>query len=282
MLEIKGLSKRFGRLRAVRDVSLTVRAGEGYALIGPNGAGKTTLIKCLLGFYRRYGGGISFDGRPVVRAMAAQQVGYLPERLTFPATTTALDYLQLQALSRGLRYASLAGRVRALTEELALERWLRTPLYRFSKGMSRKLGFIQSVMHQPRLLVLDEPTEGLDPVARRIVLRRVRELAAGGAVVLMTSHLLADLERVSDRVGVILAGSLVAEMPLEQLKASLECTAVLDAEGGGAVEVVLRPGERLNLPPGPCTVLSVTGRGRSLEDWYHEVLRDHGVEGVGP
>lgn len=280
-LELSQVSKRFGKLQAVRGVSLKVSPGEGYAVVGPNGAGKTTLIKCLLRFYPRHGGSTGFDGQSLVEAMSRQRVGYLPERLTFNPLSTASDYLELQALVRGLRFSSLASRVRALAERLDLARWLRTPLGRFSKGMTRKLAFIQAVMHEPRLLVLDEPTDGLDPVARRTVLGLVRELLAGGTTVLMTSHLLADLERVSDRVGVMLMGQLTAEMALPELKASGECMATLSRDGAGRRELSLRPGSVVDLGGGPWTVEALTLRQRTLEDWYHEVLREQGGEGVG-
>jgi len=279
-LDLSNVSKRFGKLQAVRGASLKVSPGEGYAIIGPNGAGKTTLIKCLLRFYPRHGGATTFDGQPLLEVMSKQRVGYLPERLTFNPLATASDYLELQALVRGLRFSSLATRVRNLAERLDLARWLRTPLGRFSKGMTRKLAFIQAVMHEPRLLILDEPTDGLDPVARRTVLGMVRELLAGGATALMTSHLLADLERVSDRVGVMLGGQLVAEIPLAELRSSGECTATLSRDGAGRRELYLRPGSAVDLGREPWTVEGLALRQRTLEDWYHEVLRERDAEGV--
>ncbi len=277
-LELSNVSKRFGKLNAVAGLSLRVLPGEGYAIIGPNGAGKTTLIKCLLGFYRHHGGTATFGGRPILEVMAKQRVGYLPERLTFPPLSTPLDYLELQALLRGLRFSALAQRARAMAEELGLARWLKTPLGRFSKGMTRKLAFIQAVMHDPQLLVLDEPTDGLDPVARRIVLRMVRGLVAGGATVLITSHLLADLERVSDRAGVMLGGRLAAEAPLAELRSQSECTVTLSRAGGQNRELTLRPGAVLDLAGEGWTVEALAVRQKSLEDWYHEVLREQGVK----
>lgn len=278
-LKVHNVSKRFGKLQAVRNVTLELHPGEGYAIVGSNGAGKTTLIKSLLGFYR-HEGSVTFSGQTMIEAMASQQVGYLPEKLAFSALTTPLDYLELQAVSRGIRFSSISNRTREIADRLGLVPWLKTPLHRFSKGMTRKLAFLQSVMHQPQLIILDEPTDGLDPVARRIVLSMIRDMINAGATVLMTSHLLSDIERVAHRVGIMLEGQVAAETSLKELRGSDKVSVALDGHDSSSRELVLRQGNDFDLGGTSWTVKEISIERISLEEWYLNVLQDQAKEGM--
>jgi ABC-2 type transport system ATP-binding protein len=208
IIQIEGLQKRFGDVAAVRDVTMSVAEGESFGYLGPNGAGKTTTIRCLLGFMRPSAGRITVFGRDV-RAHLTEiltDVGYVPGEFgLWPSMTGAevLDYLGALHPRAPVRRADLLDRFELAAADL--KRQVRF----YSRGMRQKLGLVQAFQHEPRLAILDEPTEGLDPVMQDRFIGLAGEYRAGGGTIFMSSHILSEVELATDRVGVIKAGRLV-------------------------------------------------------------------------
>ena len=206
-LEIRDLTKSYGRVRALRGVNLEVRRGEIMGFLGPNGAGKTTTIRCLLDMIRPDGGTarvLGFD--PQAQPVAVQaRTGYLPGEMQFYDNLSAERQLRFFSDMRNGR--SEWGYVRTLAERLDLD--LKTPIKNLSKGNKQKIGVIQALMHRPELLLLDEPTVGLDPLMQQEVLALMRDAHAAGATVFFSSHIMAEVESVAERVAIIRAGEIV-------------------------------------------------------------------------
>ncbi len=249
-IEAEGLEKRYpGRWGrpgplALRGVDLAVPAGAAFGLIGPNGAGKTTFVKALLGVVHPTGGRVRLlggdPGDPRVRA----RVGYLPERLELSRAWTPLEVLASVArLKRlGLTRAQLAARL----EEVGIGPEAARPVGGFSKGMRQRVGLATALLGEPELLVLDEPTDGLDPLGRVEVRALLARALARGATLLLNSHLLAETERVCGRFGVLVEGRVVREGPLEALAGGATSWRVRLAPGApeqAAASAGLAPGE---------------------------------------
>lgn len=203
------VTKRYGSVRALENVSFGLAAGEVVALIGHNGAGKTTLIKLILGLIRPSGGCVRVLGEdPAGRRGAAvrQQVGFLPENVAFHAAMTGLELLDF--------YAGLKGAPKATNREILARVGLadasRRRVGTYSKGMRQRLGLAQALIGEPRLLLLDEPTTGLDPASRLDFYETVGELRKEGTTVLVSTHALAEIEPHADRIAVMHGGRLVA------------------------------------------------------------------------
>jgi ABC-2 type transport system ATP-binding protein len=220
-IEAEGLTKqyrgRFGRPGplALSGLDLRLPAGAAFGLIGPNGAGKTTFVKALLGVVHPTAGSVRLLGGdpqdPAVRA----RVGYLPERLELSRAWTPLEILASVSRAKrlGLPPAALLGRL----EVVGLGREARRAVGGFSKGMKQRVGLAAALLGEPELLVLDEPTDGLDPLGRVEVRALLQAAVARGTTLLLNSHLLAETERVCGRIGVLVAGRIVREGPLETI-----------------------------------------------------------------
>jgi ABC-2 type transport system ATP-binding protein len=203
----RDVSKRFGHALALAGLSLTVRPGETFALVGLNGAGKTTLIKCLLDFCSVDGGAIEVFGVGHRRTDARRRLAFLPERFIPPYFLTGRDFLRYMLTLHGVEYRESAAQ--EMLEALDLDRSaLDKPVRSFSKGMSQKLGLAACMLSGKDLFVLDEPTSGLDPKARALLKRRLLALRAAGHTVFFTSHALADVQEICDRMAVIHQGRL--------------------------------------------------------------------------
>jgi ABC-2 type transport system ATP-binding protein len=204
---IRGMTKSYGKVRALRGLDLEVPRGEIFGFLGPNGAGKTTTIRCLLDTIRPDGGTARVLGLDPQRDAVAvhARTGYLPGELHLDDNMTGEAQLRYFNALRGL-CASWA-----LVEQLAgqLDLDLRRPIKNLSRGNKQKVGIIQAVMHHPELLILDEPTSGLDPLVQRTVLRLIKEARDEGATVFFSSHIMSEIEAVADRVGIIREGVLV-------------------------------------------------------------------------
>ncbi len=207
VLMAKGLTKSYGRVRALRGVDLEVRRGEIFGFLGPNGAGKTTTIRCLLDAIRPDGGTVRVLGvDPQADPVAVQErTGYLPGELRLYDNMTAEDQLRFLSDMRGAK-ADWA-HVRQLAQRLDLD--LKTPIKNLSKGNKQKVGVVQALMHRPELLMLDEPTAGLDPLMQQEVLGLIRQANADGATVFFSSHIMSEVQVIADRVGMIREGVIV-------------------------------------------------------------------------
>lgn len=206
-ITIHGLTKSYGRVQALRGIDLEIHRGEIFGFLGPNGAGKTTTIRCLLDLIRPDTGTLRVLGLdPQTDPVAVHaRTGYLPGELALEDNLTAEQQLRFFAALRGKRLDW--GYVRQLAERLTLD--LRRPIKNLSKGNKQKVGVIQALMHRPEVLLLDEPTAGLDPLLQHEVLRLVLEARAQGATVFFSSHILSEVQEIADRVGIIRQGRLV-------------------------------------------------------------------------
>jgi ABC-2 type transport system ATP-binding protein len=216
-IRTRGLGKRYGRVQALDDLSLAVAEGEVFGFLGPNGAGKTTTIRLLLGLIRPTAGEASVLGRPVSSRAAAwrAEVGFLPGDVKFWPRLSGLETLDFLAALAGRP----ADRRAALLERLALTpAELARPVRTYSDGMKQKVGLVQALQCSPRLALLDEPTKGLDPLVQQAFYEIVTDLKAGGATVFLSSHVLSEVERVCDRVGMLRAGRLVSVGDVEALR----------------------------------------------------------------
>jgi ABC-2 type transport system ATP-binding protein len=207
-LAVHELEKRYGSVHALKGVDLAVEEGELVGLLGPNGAGKSTLVKIAVGLVRATRGSAEVAGARAGSHAARAELGYLAELFRFPGWYTADEVLALhQQLSRSDGGAAERKR---LLETVALADARDRRVDGMSKGMQQRLGIAQALVGSPRVLVLDEPTSALDPAGRRVVRVLLEELRAGGASVLLNSHLLSEIELVCDRVAILRAGEVVA------------------------------------------------------------------------
>lgn len=206
-ISVHGLKKSYGRVEALRGVDLEIMRGEIFGFLGPNGAGKTTTIRCMLDLIRPDGGTLQVLGiNPQVDPVAVHaRTGYLPGELALEDNATGEQQLRFLAALRGNRLDW--GHVQRLAERLNLD--LRRPIKNLSKGNKQKIGVVQALMSRPELLLLDEPTVGLDPLLQHEVLRMVLEAREEGATVFFSSHILSEVQEIADRVGIIRAGALV-------------------------------------------------------------------------
>jgi len=217
IIETHGLRKTFRdfwhhpKVEAVCGLDLQVRRGEVFGLLGPNGSGKSTTIKMLLGLLHPSGGTISVLGRPPADVAVKARIGYLPEVSHLHAFLTPRETLHYYGRLFGFDAKTCQHRTEALLDMVDLRHAANRSVGEFSKGMARRVGLAQALVNNPDLLILDEPTSGLDPIACREVKDLVRLLAQSGKTILMTSHLLADVEDVSDRVAILHAGRMQAE-----------------------------------------------------------------------
>lgn len=223
MIELQDLRKQFGDLVAVDAVSLTARAGEIVGLLGPNGAGKSTIINCLAGLLKPTSGRVRVLGHDVVAEpiAARRRLGVVPQELALYEELSAAENLAYWAAAYGLRGTELNTRVAATLEVIGLQDRAREPVRRFSGGMKRRLNFGCGIVHQPQVLLLDEPTVGVDPQSRVRLLDLVREQVAAGTCVLYTTHYMEEAQALCDRIAILDHGRILALGTLEQLRALL-------------------------------------------------------------
>lgn len=213
-LTISHLTKAFGGVKALSDVSLNVAPGERVALLGHNGAGKSTLMKIILGLISVDSGEISVCSSAPGDAVARAKVAYLPENATFHSALTGLEQITFYLRLRG---EPVSGAM-ALLDKVGLKHAAKRRIGTYSKGMRQRVGLAQALIGHPSLLVLDEPTSGLDPVSRRDFYELLDGLAAEGAAILLSSHALTEVEARTDRLLILSEGRMVAEGSLQDLR----------------------------------------------------------------
>jgi ABC-2 type transport system ATP-binding protein len=220
---VRNLGKNYGKglfrpgFRALDGVSLEVGRGQVFGLLGPNGAGKTTLVKILLGLARKTDGEALLFGEPVGNAHARKRVGYLPEAHRLPPYLTGRQMLELFGMMCGRDRQFLRARIPALLEMVGMRDAADRKIREYSKGMTQRVGLAQAMVHEPELIILDEPTDGVDPVGRAAVRQIVQNLKSAGSTVFINSHLLQEVELVCDRVVIMTKGKILREGSIEEL-----------------------------------------------------------------
>ncbi len=218
-LQIDRLVKRYGSFLAVDGISLTVNQGEFFGLLGPNGAGKTTTINAIVGLSTITSGSIRLFGHDVVHDWRAARtsVGLAPQEYNFDRYLNIRDILVYQAGYYGLRGKAVAERADALLERFELSSKAKDPFTRLSGGMKRRLTIARALMHQPKLLILDEPTAGVDVELRIELWHFLRQLNADGTTIILTTHYLEEAEELCERIAIIEHGTIIADEPTAQL-----------------------------------------------------------------
>lgn len=227
-IEISALTKRYGRVEAVREVSLSIAEGETYGYLGPNGSGKTTTIRCLLGLLRPTSGSIRVLGTDVGSELESilERIGHIPGEFgLWPQMTgrECIDYLGSLHRRKPVQLQHLCERFELANADLDKE------VRFYSRGTRQKIAIVQAFQHDPEIAVLDEPTEGLDPVMKDRFMALLRDHRAAGGTIFLSSHILSEVEDCADRVAVLRKGRIVKEAPTEQLAAARvrHCTVTL-------------------------------------------------------
>src|SRR5271170_3170530 len=223
MLEVKSLSKSYRGLAAIDNVSFTIGAGEVVGYVGPNGSGKSTTVKIVTGLLEPTEGQVLFEGTSIRDNLQAYRTafGYVPEEAHVYTHLSGLEYLQLVGRLRNLPEALIDLKANRLLTLLGLESWRHSPISLYSKGMKQRILIAAALLHDPKLLVFDEPLSGLDVVSARLFKDLLQQLARQGKAILYISHVLEVVELVCHRVIVIARGKILADAPPSELKQSL-------------------------------------------------------------
>jgi len=237
LIEAQGLSKSYGDFKALDDVSFSVGSGEIVGLLGHNGAGKTTTLKILTGFLQPDAGSIYIGGVDVIEdpQTAQAMIGYLPENAPVYSELSVQDYLSMVADVRGL-----SNKLAAIKEAViatALQDRLTTPIAQLSKGYRQRVGIAQAILHRPKLLILDEPTVGLDP-SQLIEIRNLIKRLSEHSTILFSTHILPEVEALCDRAIILMNGNVRSDAQLDVLAGTSSALLVLDDDVAGAADVL--------------------------------------------
>jgi ABC-2 type transport system ATP-binding protein len=224
MLEVKSLSKSYRGLQAIDNINFAIRPGEIVGYVGPNGSGKSTTVKIVTGLLEPTDGQVLFQGQSIRDNLQAYRTafGYVPEEAHVYTHLSGLEYLQLVGRLRNLPEAIIDLKANRLLTLLGLESWRHSPISLYSKGMKQRVLISAALLHDPKLLIFDEPLSGLDVVSARLFKDLLIALAAQGKAILYISHVLEVVEQVCDRVIVIAKGKILADAPPSELKISLQ------------------------------------------------------------
>lgn len=224
MLEVRNLSKTYRSIPAVQDVSFTLKAGEILGYLGPNGSGKSTTVKMVTGLIKPSRGKVLFEGRDVREDLPGYraQLGYVPEEAQVYTHLSGLEYLQLIGRLRSMPEPVLETKARGLLQLLGLEHAQYSPMVNYSKGMRQRVLIVASLLHDPKLIVFDEPLSGLDAVSALLLKDLMMLLAQEGKAILYISHVLEVVERVCERVIVLSRGKVVADAAPRELTALMK------------------------------------------------------------
>jgi len=260
---------------AVRMLNLHVQEGEIFGFLGPNGAGKTTTIHLLLGLIRPTSGMAYIFDRPVTETEVHRRLGYLPETVTLHDYYSGRGLLHFYAGLCGVPKQSRAARACELLRLLKLEDAAEKSVAKYSKGMAQRLGFAQAMLHDPDLLILDEPTASLDPVGRREFRDIILELKRRNKTIFISSHILSELESVCDRVAILQNGLLKRVGTLQELSAARGVRLVIKALSPGLMEALAPMAAEVTLLQGQTTIRC---RDEATRQAVEELLRQHQVE----
>jgi ABC-2 type transport system ATP-binding protein len=235
-----GLRKRFGSAVAVEDVAFTIGEGEAYGLLGPNGAGKTTTISMICGLLESDAGEVTLAGARLADAPARvkAQIGYVPQEIALYPDLSARENLTFFGRLYGLGGRALRARIDEVLELVDLAARADDRVGTYSGGMKRRINIAAGLLHRPRLLVLDEPTVGVDPQSRNAILERVAELNRDGMALLYTSHYMEEVERLCDRIGILDGGRMIAEGTRRELVDRLDRADRIELELDGDASAV--------------------------------------------
>ncbi len=266
VLTCHDLRKRFGDLAAVRGISFEIAAGETYGLLGPNGAGKTTTISIVCGLLEPDSGEVVVGGQRLTTHSVAEKaaIGYVPQELAIYPDLSARENLQFFARLYGMTPATAKPRVEEVLEVIGLTDRAREQTKNFSGGMQRRLNIGIGLLHRPKLLILDEPTVGVDPQSRNAILESVEQLSGAGMAVLYTTHYMEEAERLCDRIGIVDLGELKAEGTRSELVAMVGEHDRVSLEGSGDLPAAATAASKLP-----------SVRAASVKDRGIELIVDH-------
>lgn len=213
---------------ALRGVSFSVLKGETVGLIGANGAGKSTCIRLIMDFIRADRGAVKLSGRSPQESALRRDIGYLPEIASFPASLTILDMLRFVGATHDLSKALLAERSERWLKSLELWDARKRPIRSYSKGMQQRASFVLALVHDPSLLILDEPMSGLDPIGRASISQLIQDLKAQGKTILFCTHILEDVDRLADRLLILHKGEKRFEGTLDELSATFGTGSIVE------------------------------------------------------
>ncbi len=276
VLQVKGLTKTFRvgffrkKVEALRGVDFQVRRGETFGILGPNGAGKTTALKCVLRLVRPSSGEVSIFGLPPSERASMKRLGYMPENPYVYQYLTPLEFIDLCGRLVGMPTAARKKRIDEMLALVGLEHARDRPIGKFSKGMTQRVGLAQALLHDPELLILDEPMSGLDPIGRRQVREILLQQRKLGKTLVFTSHILSDVEMLCDHVVMIHRGLVTAdgtlgtllrpEVRLVEIELASASEGLLGALVGLGVQVVPEAGHHRVRCEGTSVVSEVLGR----------------------
>lgn len=233
VIETRELRKTYGRIEALKGVSIRVEKGQIYGLLGQNGAGKTTLIKILLGIVRKTEGEAALLNHPAGDTGARRRVGYLPEDHQFPGYHTGYSLMDFYGALYGVPAGERRAKIPETLELVGIAGRMHSKIRTYSKGMKQRLGIAQALLHDPDLIILDEPTDGVDPLGRREIRELMQRLKERGHTIFLNSHLLGEVELICDRVAILQQGTLVREGTIADL-----------TRQKGRYEIGLAPGQQ--------------------------------------
>jgi ABC-2 type transport system ATP-binding protein len=307
VVDAHGLRKNYRKREAVAGLDLAIPRGCVYGILGPNGAGKTTTIHMLLGLVRPTGGTARVLGRPPGDRSAMRRIGFQPEQTALYPFLTASEYLHTMGSLSGVPHRDLPTRVAEAIQLSGLMGRSGDRIGTFSHGMRQRVGLAQAILHQPEILVLDEPTNGLDPIGRRDVRNLILHLKERGTTVLLNSHLLSEVEQTCDEVAILKDGRVIRSGTLDDLTADGSAIDVeveeMNEAGMTALRAVTKKLRMQGMPPRRFTVyvdhaddaadiarvlvengvrlLALTPRRESLEDLFVRVVEGTGDGGQG-
>lgn len=221
VIEVKELTKIYSKgakeVKALDNVSLAIPKGSVFGLLGPNGAGKTTMIKILLGIAHQTSGSAEMLGSTIENHHIRKNIGYLPENHKFPLFLTGEEVIKYSAELSGFNGKNMGSKIEELLEMVKMTKWRKTKIKKYSKGMMQRIGLAQAMITDPEIIFLDEPTDGVDPIGRKEIRDIMLKLKQQGKTIFLNSHLLSEVELITDRIAILNKGKLIREGNVEDL-----------------------------------------------------------------